>query len=69
MSGDNVLINGFVVSGPGPKTVVVRALGPSLSSFGLSGVLADPVLTVYQLFRRSYSKQRQLADGPPAQRL
>ena len=47
MSGDNVLINGFVVSGPGPKTVVVRALGPSLSSFGLSGVLADPVLTVY----------------------
>ena len=47
MSGDNVLINGFVVSGPAPKTVVVRALGPSLSSFGLSGVLADPVLTVY----------------------
>ena len=47
MSGDNVLINGFVVSGPGTKTVVVRALGPSLSSFGLSGVLADPVLTVF----------------------
>ena len=49
MSGDNVLINGFIVSGPGTKTVVVRALGPSLSSFGLSGVLADPVLTVYTL--------------------
>jgi hypothetical protein len=47
MSGDNVLINGFIVSGPGTKTVVVRALGPSLSSFGLAGVLADPVLTVY----------------------
>ncbi|HTE87947.1 MAG TPA: DVUA0089 family protein, partial [Terriglobales bacterium] len=47
MSGDNVLINGFVVSGPGTKTVVVRALGPSLSSLGLSGVLADPVLTVF----------------------
>jgi arylsulfate sulfotransferase len=47
MSGDNVLINGFIVSGTSPKTVVVRALGPSLSSFGLSGVLADPVLTVY----------------------
>jgi hypothetical protein len=47
MSGDNVLINGFIVSGPAPETVVVRALGPSLSSFGLSGVLADPVLTVY----------------------
>jgi arylsulfate sulfotransferase len=47
MSGDNVLINGFIVTGPGTKTVVVRALGPSLSSFGLSSVLADPVLTVY----------------------
>jgi hypothetical protein len=47
MSGDNVLINGFVVTGPGTKTVVVRALGPSLSNFGLANVLADPVLTVY----------------------
>ena len=48
MSGDdNVLISGFLVSGPGTKAVVVRALGPSLSGFGLSNVLADPVLTVY----------------------
>ena len=45
-TGDNVLINGFIVTGPDPKTVVVRALGPSLSDFGVSGVLADPVLTV-----------------------
>ena len=46
-SGDNVLISGFIISGPDPKTVVVRALGPSLSGFGLSGVLSDPVLTVH----------------------
>ena len=46
-TGDNVLINGFIISGTDPKTVVVRALGPSLSAFGLSGVLADPVLTVH----------------------
>ena len=46
-TGDNVLINGFIVTGPDPKTVVVRALGPSLSDFGLSGVLADPMLTVH----------------------
>src|SRR4029077_16902066 len=45
--GDNVLINGFVVSGPGTKTVVVRALGPSLDSFGLSSVPPDPGLTVF----------------------
>ena len=46
-TGDNVLINGFIITGNAPKNVVIRALGPSLSSFGLSGVLADPVLTLY----------------------
>ena len=45
--GDNVLIGGFVVSGINSKTVVLRALGPSLSRFGLSDVLRDPVLKVY----------------------
>src|SRR6266513_627721 len=49
--GDNVLINGCIVTGTDPKTVVLRALGPSLSSFGLSDVLADPVLTVYDSSR------------------
>ena len=46
-TGDNVLINGFIITGNDPKTVVLRALGPSLSDFGLSGVLADPVLTLH----------------------
>jgi arylsulfate sulfotransferase len=45
--GDNVLIGGFIVTGTDPKTIVLRALGPSLSRFGLSGVLADPVLTLH----------------------
>ena len=45
--GDNVLINGFIISGNGPKTVILRALGPSLASFGVSGVLADPALSLY----------------------
>ena len=46
-TGDNVLINGFIVSGTDPKTVVLRALGPSLGRFGISGVLPDPVLSLY----------------------
>jgi arylsulfate sulfotransferase len=49
--GDNVLIGGFIVTGTEPKTVVLRALGPSLSGFGLSGVLRDPVLSVYDSYR------------------
>jgi hypothetical protein len=46
-TGDNVLIGGFIISGTDPKSVVLRALGPSLSGFGVSGVLANPVLSLY----------------------
>src|SRR6266516_4002887 len=49
--GDNVLIGGFIVTGTEPKKMVLRALGPSLSGFGLSGVLRDPVLSVYNSSR------------------
>jgi hypothetical protein len=45
--GDNVLINGFIIAGNGPKTIILRALGPSLTGFGVSGALADPVLSLY----------------------
>jgi hypothetical protein len=49
--GDNVLIGGFIVTGTEPKTIALRALGPSLSSFGVSRVLRDPVLSVYNASR------------------
>jgi uncharacterized protein (DUF1800 family) len=45
-TGAEVLTAGFVI-GPGPnKQVVIRAIGPTLSAFGLSGLLADPFLTL-----------------------
>ena len=50
-NGDNVLINGFIVRGTDPKTVVLRALGPSLSGFRVPDALADPVLSVYNSSR------------------
>jgi FG-GAP repeat len=40
-TGDNVLIGGFIVTGPEPKRVILRAIGPSLP---LAGKLADPTL-------------------------
>lgn len=46
-TGDNVLIAGFIVNGSNSKTVIVRAIGPSLTQYGLSGVLADPTVTIY----------------------
>ena len=46
-TGDGVLISGFTIGDVGSTTVVVRALGPSLASFGVSPVLSDPTLTIY----------------------
>jgi uncharacterized repeat protein (TIGR03803 family) len=47
-TGDNVLIGGFIVTGSQPKEVIVRAIGPALSGFGVSGALADPVLELHE---------------------
>jgi hypothetical protein len=44
----NQLIGGFIVTGSEPKKVIVLATGPSLADFGLTGVLADPVLELFQ---------------------
>jgi hypothetical protein len=43
LGGENVMIGGFIVSGQSSK-VVVRAIGPSLSAFGINGALKDPTL-------------------------
>jgi sugar lactone lactonase YvrE len=44
--GNDVLIAGFVVGGNGPvgTSILVRALGPSLSAFGITNPLTDPVV-------------------------
>ena len=46
-TGDNVLIGGFIITGTQTKKVVVRAIGPSLTAFGVSGALADPLLELH----------------------
>jgi hypothetical protein len=46
-TGEGVLISGFTIGDVGSTTVVVRALGPSLARFGVSPVLSDPTLTIY----------------------
>jgi hypothetical protein len=43
-TGDNVMIAGFILTGTAPKTVVIRAVGPSLRQVGLADVLNDPIL-------------------------
>lgn len=46
-TGDNVLIGGFIVGEIASDTTVIRAIGPSLASAGVTSPLADPTLTVF----------------------
>lgn len=45
-TGGEIMIAGFIISGNTPKRVLIRASGPALGDFGLSGVLQDPILAI-----------------------
>lgn len=42
----NILIAGFVVNGAVSRRILIRGAGPTLTGFGVPGVLADPQLTL-----------------------
>ena len=44
---ENVSIGGFIVQGADPKELLIRAIGPSLAEFGVSGALLDPTLELH----------------------
>jgi glucose/arabinose dehydrogenase len=46
-TGANVGIGGFIISGSAPKHLLLRAIGPSLTQFGVPNPLADPVLELH----------------------
>jgi len=46
-TGDNVGVGGFIITGTGPKHVLLRAIGPSLTASGVPDALADPVLELH----------------------
>jgi hypothetical protein len=46
-TGDNVMIGGFIVEGVQPKRVILRAIGPELSQYGVPNPLADPTLELH----------------------
>ncbi len=47
-TGENVLIAGLVVTGPGPRTYLVRGVGPTLANLGVAGALDDPFLQIFK---------------------
>jgi hypothetical protein len=46
-TGQNVMIGGFIVQGTGPKRVIVRAIGPELTQYGITNALANPRLELH----------------------
>jgi hypothetical protein len=50
-TGDNVMIGGFIVQGTGTKRVIIRAIGPELSTppFNIPNALANPTLELHDI--------------------
>jgi len=45
--GDDVLTLGLVIGGTGPRTLLVRGIGPKLAAFGVTGTVPDPRLQIF----------------------
>jgi hypothetical protein len=46
-TGDNVMIGGFIVQGNQSKRVIIRAIGPELTQYGVPDPLANPTLELH----------------------
>jgi hypothetical protein len=66
-TGDDVMIGGFIVQGTQPKNVIIRAIGPELSQYGVPNPLADPTLELHNgtgaLIGRNDNWQHMIIGG------
>ncbi len=46
-TGDNVMIGGFIIHGSQPKRVIIRAIGPELTQYGVPNPLFNPTLELH----------------------
>jgi uncharacterized repeat protein (TIGR01451 family) len=47
LTGDDVAIGGFIITGSAPKKVILRGIGPSLKDKGVADYLPDPFLELH----------------------
>jgi hypothetical protein len=68
LTGNDVMIAGFIIGGSTAKTVVVSVAGPSLSNFGITNPLANPTLTLVRSSDQSVlgTNDNWQAQGKPA---
>jgi phospholipase/lecithinase/hemolysin len=65
-TGERVAIAGFIVTGNVPKKVLIRGLGPSLTSSGVPSVLADPTLNLFDVSGNSQASNDDWKQSPNA---
>ena len=41
------MIGGFIITGNDSKRVIIRGIGPSMTSAGVPGVISDPILRLF----------------------
>ncbi|HZE13855.1 MAG TPA: hypothetical protein VE086_08860, partial [Chthoniobacterales bacterium] len=64
--GSQLLIGGFIIGGTQSKTVVVRAIGPSLSAAGISQPLSDPLVELHDGSGTTLTSNDNWQTGPNA---
>ncbi len=67
--GDSVMIAGIVIKGTLPRKVVIRALGPTLTPFGVVGALPDPTIRVANSSGATVATNDDWRNGPSAAEL
>ncbi|PYK12592.1 MAG: hypothetical protein DME65_03800 [Verrucomicrobia bacterium] len=65
--GADVMIGGFIITGSGPKKVIVRAIGPELAQHGVPNPLADPILDLHNSTGGLIAVNDNWMDGPNVQ--
>lgn len=65
-TGDNVMIGGFALGGSStnPVKVVVRAIGPSLTQFGINNALSNPTLRLFDSNGQEVAFNDNWAENP-----
>ena len=66
LGGDDILIGGFIIGGTRTKTVIARALGPSLGGSGVANPLADPTLDLRDSNGQLVQSNDDWQQGPDA---
>jgi hypothetical protein len=68
-TGDNVMIGGFIASGLDSGRVIVRAIGPSLVSYGITDPLQNPTLELHDSSGAIIASNDNWMDAPNVQEI